>query len=457
MKPADLLRLAACFVRTRWMFRFGRRAVFEAWQQCRLERFLRQQLPRSPFYRAHAGKTLDQLPIVDKQVALAHFDTVNTAGISLEAATQVALAGEVSRDFGPGLGEITVGLSSGTQGPRGVFLVSRAERARWAGVMVARVLPASLLRHLLPGAAPVRVAFFLRANSQLYTTLDSKRVDFRFYDLLDGVDGHLPALAHHAPHVIAAPSRILARIAQRALDGSLRMPSPRRVIAVAEVLEPDDRALIERAFGGPVHQLYQCTEGFLGYTCEAGVLHLNEEFVHVEPEWLDAGKTRFVPIITDFSRTTQLMIRYRLNDVLKVRKTPCSCGRVTLALDAVEGRCDDVLWLPGSASGVLEPLFPDMVRHAVTAAPIALPDYRISQHGMRLHVSTADGLVATQDALAAALRKLITRHRLSMPTLLAAPFVGTDDHAKRRRIVCVERPDVAQSAPANPAPEPMNA
>lgn len=445
MKSADTLRLAFALARTRWRPRFRDRATFEAWQQRRLRRFLATWLPRSPFYRQYAGQPLSALPIVDKAVMLAHFDGMNTAGVTLPDATQAALAAEASRDFAPELGGITVGLSSGTQGPRGVFLVSPAERARWAGIMMARALPQVLMRRLLLGRRPVKVAFFLRANSNLYTTLRSRRVDFRFYDLVQGVDCHLAALIEQQPDLLVAPAHVLGRLARLALDGALPV-RPARAIAVAEVLEDDDRARIEQAFGAPVHQLYQCTEGFLGYTCAAGVLHLNEEFVHVEPEWLDPARTRFVPIVTDFSRTTQLVVRYRLGDVLRVRAAPCACGAPGRAIEAIEGRCDDVLWLPRAHCADVAPLYPDQLRQALTATPAALPDYRIEQHGMVWRIAVAGEGDASYHALSAALAALAARHGLMPPDFQRMAFAATDPHLKRRRIRCVQRPLAAHAS-----------
>lgn len=449
MSPTDIARLCFQFTRTRWLLRFRHRSQFEAWQRKHIQQFLDEHLPRSPFYRAFSGKLLAQLPIIDKTTMLNRFGDINTSGINLDEATAIALAGEASRDFTSVLRGITVGLSSGTQGPRGVFLVSDKERAGWAGIMMARVLPNDLMRRLLIGATPVKVAFFLRANSNLYTTVKSRRIDFQFYDLWHGVDIHLRGLAEQAPDILIAPARILGRLAECALRGLLKI-TPRRVIAVAEVLEPDDKALIQRVFGGPVHQLYQCTEGFLGYTCEQGVMHLNEEFVHVEPEWLDAEKTRFVPIVTDFSRTTQLVIRYRLNDILRVRKTPCTCGRVSVALEAVEGRCDDVLWLYQTVGVEPAPVYPDMVRHAVASAAHTVPDYRIEQHGMQLNIAVADGQVQSYDALVVAIRALLIRQDFVLPLFNSTPFVETDTHVKRRRIVCIQRPG-PYSTPSNSA------
>lgn len=447
MNPIDLARLVVHFARTRWLLNFNSRAELEAWQARRIRRFLHKQLVRTPFYRRYAGSALQQLPVVDKEIMLRHFGEMNVAGITVDEATTVALASEASRDFTPCLRGMTVGLSSGTSGSRGVFLTSTQESAKWAGIMMARALPADMMRAFLLGTTPIKIAFFLRANSNLYTTLNSRRIHFQFYDLFDGVDTHLPRLEEQGPDILVAPARVLSRLAESALSGSLRI-KPRRVISVAEVLEPDDKSRIEQAFGGVVHQLYQCTEGFLGYTCEHGVMHLNEEFVHIEPEWLDAERTRFVPIITDFSRTTQYIIRYRLNDVLRVRETPCACGRASLALAAVEGRCDDMLWLaspyrPGSDE--LAPLYPDMLRHAITSAATTLPDYRIEQHGFELRIAVADGDERSSLAIAEAIRQLAKRHGLQEPHFTAMPFVDTAAHAKRRRIVCVRRPAKSRS------------
>lgn len=451
---AELAILGWHFLRARRL-RFTSRADLLAWQRRQLRQFLQQRLPQLPYYRSHASHTNDTLtdanvmqvlaalPVIDKQIMLGDFAAFNCAGVTLEQATGVALAAEHSRDFRPHIDGLTVGLSSGTQGPRGVFLVARREQLRWAGIMLARVLSTRMLGQLLLGRRALRVAFFMRANSNLYTTLASRRIDFRFYDLLGGLEQHLQALQAQAPDILVAPARMLGRLAALALEGRLQL-APSKVIAVAEVLEPDDRRRIEQAFGAPVHQLYQCTEGFLAHTCAHGVLHLNEEFVHIEPEWLDAGRSRFVPVVTDFTRSTQHFIRYRLNDVLRVRAEPCACGSAALALAAVEGRCDDILWLTRKDETDIAPaaLYPDMIRHAISIAPQALPDYRIEQHGEVLHIAVADHAQDSYRGVVQALQAVARRQGLHDPECQRMPFCDTAEHIKRRRIVCVTRPSV---------------
>ncbi|MFN7977569.1 MAG: F390 synthetase-related protein [Vicinamibacterales bacterium] len=435
----DALRVAAAFVRDRWGWRPHDRASLEALQAARLHAFLRDVLPRAPFYRDRPAQ-LDALPIVDKATMLADFASFNTVGVTLDAALDVATKAERSRDFAPTLpGGISVGLSSGTSGTRGVFLVRPDERTRWAGVLLSRLLAErSLLRVLDLAGPPLRVAFFLRANSNLYTTVASRRIDFAFHDLLTPFEQHLVRLARHAPEILVAPPTVLRALAEAALVGGLRI-APAQVVSVAEVLEADDVTLIERAWGTPVQQVYQATEGFLGITCPEGRLHLNEDLVHVEPEWIDDGTpvpTRFHPIVTDFSRTTQLVVRYRLDDVLRVGEVRGPCGRPTRAIAAIEGRADDVLTLRALAGGVVR-VFPDVLRRAL-ALVHGLGDYRLEQHGgeWRVRARSADPDLAAR--LTHESETLASQLGGRAPVVRLMQWEDDAPGTKRRRIRCVE-------------------
>lgn len=88
---------------------------------------------------------------------------------------QVALRAEVSRDFTPMLGDISVGLSSGTSGNRGLFLTSSKERARWVAAIIHRVIGWSW--------RPRKDGQFFRANNNLYESARSRLLDFNFFDL----------------------------------------------------------------------------------------------------------------------------------------------------------------------------------------------------------------------------------------------------------------------------------
>lgn len=338
-----------------------------AHQDRKVAGFRKSVLSKSPYYAALAHAPLVELPIMDKPSSLAAFDSINTVGLGYDTAMSVALEAERNRDFAPTVNGVTVGLSSGTSGKRGVFLASRSERLRWAGVMLAKALPRSIL-------VPHRIAFFLRANSNLYTTLRRGRhLAFDFYDLTVPVSDHVRTLNACPPDVLTAPASILKALAEQAVKGNLAI-SPIRIYSVAEVLEPGDAEFISQAFGQPVHQIYQCTEGFLGISQADGKIRLNEEYLIVEKEWIDRKAGRFVPIITDFTRTTQPVVRYRLDDVLVEDLDDPSPFTV---LKAVEGRQDDILYFRSSSGSV--PIYGDSTRQAIAASRIEYDDYRIIQ------------------------------------------------------------------------------
>jgi putative adenylate-forming enzyme len=445
MQPrvTNLLALLRAFIRTRWGFRFSSRQALLDWQRRQLAKFLKHQIVGAEFYRPYAGQPLENLPVVSKRDMLGEFSRFNRWGITLDDALAIGLQAERDRNFKPTLGNgITVGLSSGTSGERGVFLVSDRERSVWAGVILARVLSTDSLRQLLnPFAHPLRVAFFLRANSNLYTSVQGGRLHFRYCDLTVPLEEHLRALDNLKPDLLIAPGSVLRALAEAQAHGRLRI-APTQVINVAEVLEPDDQQVIEATWRIRVAQVYQCTEGFLAYTCERGRLHLNEEFVHVEREWLDPEHTRFTPIITDFTRHSQIFARHRLDDVLSIASEPCPCGRMSQPLAAVEGRQDDVLWLPHDATGELLPVFPDLLRRSMMLAQTHFTDYQLEQVGMELtlRMATADGNHDAEGRVRTELGLLWKQTEVLEPALRIEPWRAASDSGKRRRIRCIARP-----------------
>lgn len=412
------------FVRTRWLPGPGPRARERKWR-----RFVGRVRRESPFYRDR-----DEIPVLTKPEFLARFAELNRHGFTLAEATEVALRAERERDFRPELpGGVTVGLSSGTSGTRHVFLVGRPERCRWAGEMFARTLePASLRQILNPFARPLRLAFFLRASSNLYTTLASRRVRFDYYDLTRPFPELMAGLTAAPPDVIIAPATVLAEIAKTSPP-----VRPRQVISVAEVLDQRDRALVEQWASVRVAEVYQATEGFLGSSCRAGRIHLNEETLHIERLWIDDTRERFHPVITDLSRTTQWFVRHRLNDVLILDPTPCPCGRRTTTLRAIEGRAEEVLWLPGK-DGALAPVFPDLVRQAIYSLDRPPDRYRIEQHGMRWELRMQGG---HEEEVASALLAIAARNELGAPGIVFLPWIDQPSAEKQKRIRCLAQPE----------------
>lgn len=379
------------------------------------------------------GIELAKLPIIDKSVMLANFERYNSLGIELNQALTVATAAERSRDFSAEIDGLTVGLSSGTSGQRGVFLISRNERAIWAGTILARLLSKKALRQvILPWARPLQIAFVLRADSKLYQQVRSQRVNFEFYDLLEPLGKNIAALVEQQPDLLVGPASVLGEFAQRKLRGELQI-SPTQVISVAEELYPGDAARIRLAFGIDAAQVYQATEGLLGFSCKYGSLHLNEQHVYVEFDWLDDARTRFQPIITDFSRSTQLMLRYRLDDVLHLATEPCRCHNLGLRLAGVDGRADAVLRFGDKQ------LFPDVLRCSMAIVSEHFRDWSVEQRledqeDSCLVVRLREPDVHATDVVQAEIDVLLASLTIPRQKLQFAPWQEPAPGAKLRRI-----------------------
>lgn len=452
-------RLLVRFVRARWGYRFADRRRFDRWQRRRMRSFL-TRARRAPFY---AGLRATQFPVVDKGVLLDHFADLNTRGIRLADALAVGLAAERSRDFTPTIADdLTVGLSSGTSGRRGAFLVSPRERMLWAGTVLARVLDREAVGRLIrPWRAPLTIAFFLRAGGGLYESVASSRVRFDYFDLTEPFDDLADRFSRLGDvDVLVAPASVLDALARQELarqelarqalaqqelarqelahDESLgRSGAPRIVVSVAEVLEPETAGRVEAAWGVRPRQVYQATEGLLALPCDAGALHLNEESVRFDREWLDDEHTRFVPIVTDFERRTQIIARYRLDDVVRIDpEAPerCRCGRVTTVVTAIDGRADAVLRLPAPDGSRVVEVFPDLVRRAMALESDAFADWRIRQRELDVHVALADPAPDARSRVESALTGLFGSAGCHA-AIVHAPWTAPDPAAKVRRIV----------------------
>lgn len=353
---SDRLGVLAYYFYYKFRPPFTSRRQLERWQEGKLKRHLKYVSRRSPIYKGKGN--LEAFPVIHKAFMMEHFNHINTVGIDRDEAMEFAIRAERDRDFTPKLKGITVGLSSGTSGRRGIFLVSDEEKAKWAGYILARFLPGSIRE-------AHSIAFFMRADSNLYESVGSRKIRFHFFDIYLDMKEHIERLIQVQPRILAGQPSLLLMIAEEVKAGNI-MIRPEVVISFAEVLEEADERRLKKAFGlSVIHQVYQCTEGCLASTCPMGTLHLNEDIVHIEREYLD--DRRFVPVVTDLERKAQPVIRYRLNDILVERKEPCGCRSPFLALEKIEGREDDIFSFE-NRDGKEVLVFPDFIRRCMLMA-----------------------------------------------------------------------------------------
>lgn len=349
--------------------RFRNRLDLERYQQKKIKKHLKFVTKKSEFYSEYAGKSLEEFPIINKKIMMDNFNKLNTVGIDKDEALDFAIKAEKERSFKPKKGKITIGLSSGTSNTRGVFLLSDDEISKWAGFILSRFLPKGLLKSH-------KIAFFMRANSNLYESVNSGKIEFTFFDIYKPIEENIKKLNDFKPDIVVGQPSVLKEICT-ALDNNLIQIKPNKVISIAEVLEDGDKQAIKKAFDVEhIDQVYQCTEGCLATTCRCGNIHLNEDIVYIEKEYLD--DERFIPIITDFSRTSQPIIRYRLNDILVENKEMCECGSYYTVIKKIEGREDDVFKFRSIESQDVIKVFPDFIRRCIMFSG-DIDSYRVVQ------------------------------------------------------------------------------
>ena len=423
MRFADPFLVLREFIAARWRFRRLRGDALRAWQDEHGRAALAFARARSMFWRDWAKDVDDDawrsLPVVDKGLLTTRWDDWNTAGVRADEALPIALLGEEAGDGPlPDLRGHTVLVSSGTSGRRSLSLVSRDERVRFIGWFLARMLDGVPLRR-------PRIALLLRSNSALYQQIDGLLASYRWFDLRKTASALRDDLARYAPTLIVGPPTVLASIAR--VPGGAGV-QPDVVFSAAEVLEPEDRAHIEQAFGCAVRNMYHTSESPIALPCRQGRMHLQEDVTAVD--LLPVGDGRFVPVVSSLFRRAQPMLRYRMDDLVTLDPTPCPCGSAFRVLAHVEGRRDDALLVPDDDG--LREIFPDAVRQAVVLVG-GVDAYRVTQSSptqVRVEVDVA--VASVVDGVGASLRRLLG------PRVVVDVVVGvepeSDPRQKRRRV-----------------------
>ena len=332
--------------------------------------FFLNSLKDSRFYSnfLRKGNDLSFFPIINKLIFMENFDNINTCGITIDQAKNIAHQSEKSRDFSPMINNISVGMSTGTSGNQSLFLVGENERAKWVAYMLDRVVKFSLKSQ--------KIAFFLRANNKLYESSNSKLLQFNFFDIFLDFNVHIKRLNDINPDVLIAQPSVLRLICKKISSGIIKI-SPKKVISVAEVLTNEDKEYFQDIFSVKIDQVYQCAEGFLAYTCKYGYLHFNEDFLIIEKKYINDEKTKFHPIITDLIRRKQPIVRYELNDIITERNN-CKCGSKFIAIEKIEGRSDDTFRLKNIHNQKII-IFPDLLRRKIVMSDSNIEDYQIIQ------------------------------------------------------------------------------
>ena len=168
----------------------------------------------------------------------------------------------------------------------------------------------------------------------------------------EAVPYYIKALQNFNPELIdGTPSSMIAIIRVNRRLG-LGLPKPRAVITSAETLLPEHRLELQEAFGCKVFDHYSATDPSCFWCdCEFGVMHENpeigiSEILNDQDEQVQndmVGEVAFTP----FYNKVMVFIRYKLGDMaIKSGQEGCLCGRNMPVIKSLEGRKEDILYVP---------------------------------------------------------------------------------------------------------------
>lgn len=370
---------------------------------------LQPALRRTPAFQPFAGGKLSDFPVITPLQMREDYQAYNSMGFSDHGLRAMAARSEAGAPVH--LSDPVAGYSTGTSGTRGVFLASEAERARYLGQSIARLLPSAAM---MIGA---RIVLFLRANSALYSDVHGSLSHFKYFPLEGPLQDRVRKLEDFSPSILIAPSHVLAGLAER----GVKLGKLRRCFYGAEPMGEAERAWIEGRLGVRPDPIYQATEGFLGAACSMSRLHLNDHDLEIELHPV-AGTAGFQPIVSDMHRSSQPIVRVMLDDFVETDDQICPCGFAGRTILPPQGRVDDLWRFPGRV------LTPGMVVNAMEdiLGPQTHWHAQAAPTGIRLFAERS----GTAPGLAEALK---TKLQLAVPVHVVAE-APVSPFPKRRRV-----------------------
>jgi phenylacetate-coenzyme A ligase PaaK-like adenylate-forming protein len=221
----------------------------------------------------------------------------------------------------------------------------------------------------------------------------------------------------YQPAFVSSYPTVLALLAHEQDAGRLAI-RPAALWSGGEGLSPSARRDIERVFGCPLQNEYGASECLtIAHACREGWLHVNAEWVMLEPvdrhfRATEPGELSHTVLLTNLANAVQPVIRYDLGDSVRARVGPCACGSPLPAIQ-VEGRSDDVIALR-ARDGTQKQLVPLALTTIVEDAA-RVHRFQIvqsSEASLGLRLMDADRARAGAVALAA-LRVYLRRNALS--------------------------------------------
>lgn len=367
----------------------ARAEALAARQKTRLNTLLDVSMRESRFYRDHLrevtpGSTpLSSMPSVSRRELMTHFDDWVTDP-QLKLSELRAFTADPHRIGQSYLGKYLVWESSGTSHQPGIFVQDVQSMAVYDALeSLRRSPPRPLQRWFDPLSLTERIAFVGAISGHFASIVSMQRLSelnpwqasrMRSFSILQPTKVLLNELNAFAPTVIATYPTVAALLVDEADRGALHF-APKEVWTGGETLSAAVRKRLELTLGCAVRNSYGASEFMsIAWECEQGRLHVNADWVILEPvdelgRPTTAGEISCSTLLTNLANHVQPLIRYDLGDQVLLRPEPCACGSI-LPMIEVQGRRDDSLIMAG------------LCGQSVTLLPLALTTVLEDQAGV---------------------------------------------------------------------------
>ena len=356
-------------------------------------------------------RRLQDAPVVDKAALMARFDDHVVGGAPSRVHTFAflhrAAPGALLDD------RYLVTTTSGTTGEVGVFVVDGPGFARLRATVFARIFRGQLRPEgfALLLRRRYRMSFVTALGGHTMTAVLALRLpriggivaDIRALPIDDPLPKLVAALNDAPPMLLHSYATVLEVLAHEALRGRLRI-QPEIVTAGSEPLTQQARATIGAAFpDAALVETWGATEHVgLATACALGHLHINEDAALIEAvddddRPVDDGTWSDRCLVTNLLNHAQPVLRYRLDDRVRIDARPCPCGSPFRRVEIV-GRTDDVVYLHDGDGFQIHTPIPFEI--ALLGVPGLLQFALVHEEQNRLRVSVvvedgADGAVVS--------------------------------------------------------------
>ena len=351
-----------------WLLRDTRRArkqgleALEQRQRARLADLVSFARANSPYYRELYNGVPERvedptlLPVTDKKKLMARFDDWCTdRKVTLEKARPFVENPDLfGKQF---LGKYLVMTTSGTTGTHGIFLTDKRSQSV-AGPLALRMfstwLGARDILRIIAGGG--RIALVLATGTPVGTGVVIARFGPRLGKVIRALSVHAPlpelvaGLNQFQPLILVSYGTVAKLLAGEQEAGRLHI-QPLLIQLAAEGLAPNEYGRIARVFNTKVANSYVASEcPFLSSNCAHGWLHVNSDWVVLEPVNADyqptlPGEQSHTVLLSNLANQVQPILRYDLGDSILQRPDPCPCGDPRPAI-RVQGRAADMLTFP---------------------------------------------------------------------------------------------------------------